>query len=467
MGITLHCLQTRATTLRWASVLVLCTLLCHPITAQQPGKGAGPMGDVPLEKLTVEQLIAKLQEESEQGIGTHATAWASGFIAVDEEPQFGGGILGSQKPAKSPVMRELVRRGTDALPKLLEHVDDKRPTKLVIEHTFGIGGMWHSDEYVHRYADPKKQPAKVNTRKEVIIEGVKPKYTIRVGDLCYVAVGQIVNCGLNVLRYQPTACIVINSPVETPSLAAAVRKDWSGLTADQHKQSLIQDANSKYPFVTPAAIRRLLFYFPKDGEPLAVKLLSRPLYNEHAIQIFAERLVNEKESAKWKAMIAEFRRKHGNGAADAVPFQLRWDYWRTNTAEDEKERLARERAEKILAQEFPTYDPYQPPFINGASFSEQEELVESLASVRSVAIDKVAYDVFLAALRAKVSSDGDQILRERLAIGCMSRLVGKGHDDEFRTYVAARIKAIGSPAPLTAQRQSLDAFQELKKRLDK
>jgi hypothetical protein len=312
--------------------LIVCALVMTPMSAQPPNKydKAGP--DSLLDKLTTEELIGKLQEEAAQGIGTHATAWASGFIAIDEEPQFRGGILGSEKPAASPVLRELVRRGVSALPKLLEHIDDKRPAKLVIEHNGGA--MWHSDEYHPRYADPKKLSAKVNSDKGLFGENAKleTKYTVRVGDLCFVAVGQIVNRGLSVVRYQPTACIVLNSPVHNPTLAEAIRKDWSGLTADQHKQSLTQDAYSKHPFATAAAVKRLLFYYPKDGERLALKLLARPLYSDDAVWTFVVELVKEGDSARWNALVKEFGRKHGNAAAAAVPFRLHWIYWVTSSA---------------------------------------------------------------------------------------------------------------------------------------
>src|SRR5439155_18821425 len=101
---------------RCGGALVLLALIPVPPLAQPPGKGAKAGASPPLEKLTTEKLIDKLQEESAQGIGTHATAWASGFLAIDEEPRFRGGILGSKKPVRSPVLRELVRRGVGALP---------------------------------------------------------------------------------------------------------------------------------------------------------------------------------------------------------------------------------------------------------------------------------------------------------------------------------------------------------------
>jgi hypothetical protein len=169
-----------------------------------------------LDSVTTEDLITKLQEESNQGIGTHTTAWAEGFMAIDEEPKFRGGILGSAKPVLSPVMRELVRRGTIVLPMLIEHLSDARPTKLIVGDAIG---KWFADEYDSRYRDPAKQPTGVNSpSKDTEMNPAKhfDRYTVKVGDLCFVAAGQIVNRGLNAVRYQPTMCLVVNSPVQTP-----------------------------------------------------------------------------------------------------------------------------------------------------------------------------------------------------------------------------------------------------------
>src|ERR1043165_7282111 len=60
---------------------------------------------------STEDLIAKLQNESEEGIGFHSTAWASVFVAIAQEPEFNGGILGSRKPHGFSTMAELVKRG--------------------------------------------------------------------------------------------------------------------------------------------------------------------------------------------------------------------------------------------------------------------------------------------------------------------------------------------------------------------
>lgn len=422
-----------------STVLVLVTYLLLPISqgvtqnlsssSTERETSSNPKPD--LSRLKVTELIDKLEAESAEGIGSHATAWASGFIAIDEEPQFRGGMLGSTKPTTSPVMRELVRRGVAALPDLIDHLNDQRLTKLVITHDFGFGGMWQSDEYPPRSGDPKKQPSGVNTGL-VKYDGIDQvsvspaKYTIRVGDLCYVAVGQIVNRSLSAVRYQPTAIIVINSPVQTPTLVKAVKQDWLNLTAEQHQQSLSQDALSKYPYATTSALTRLLFYYPQEGEKLALKLLARPLYQEEPLWDFIrKRLVEESDPNQWKTLIDEFRKTYGQAAADAIPFRLHWIYQVMSVEQDIKSRERKERASKILTQLYPDYDPYTPSFINAANLGEQIELIKSLAKYQSKKVDQAVYTVFQSAsyLKSTNQYEGSEI--DELLSTCRSRLLGK------------------------------------------
>ena len=53
------------------------------------------------------------------------------------------------------------------------------------------------------------------------------------------------NRDFDAVRYQPTAIVIISSPTAVPGLAAAVKKEWAGLTPKRHKAALIAD------FLTP------------------------------------------------------------------------------------------------------------------------------------------------------------------------------------------------------------------------
>jgi hypothetical protein len=88
-----------------------------------------------------------------------------------------------------------------------------------------------------------------------------------------VLIGQIVNRRLLAVRYQPTGGLVINSPIEAPSLAEKVRSDWGSADTETLRQSLLDDIHAtNHPkrisraeytprFVNPA-LARLRFYFP-------------------------------------------------------------------------------------------------------------------------------------------------------------------------------------------------------------
>jgi hypothetical protein len=104
-------------------------------------------------------------------------------------------------------------------------------------------------------------------------------YVIKVGDVCFTLVGQIINRRLSAARYQPTGILIVNSPIETPELAAALREDWTGLTPVDHRADLIEDIRAQDKvFLYGAAFVRLRFYYPDaylalTGDDLAKRKL--------------------------------------------------------------------------------------------------------------------------------------------------------------------------------------------------
>ncbi len=217
------------------------------------------------------KLVDTLTGIDEAAPGAVDMAGFDSFIAEDGPVQMRMGIIGAPPPAIPPAMRELVRRGAAALPTLVEHLDDRRPTKLVVgASVFAKGGgffMWtrFSSEY-----DPRVGVVHLAEATPKVGEHTLPPdgYTVTVGDLCYVLIGQIVNRNLTAVRYQPTAGVIVNSPIQSPELRAATAKDWSGVTAAQLRASLLADIAltpdpNRGPLRTDGALRRLRFYFPK------------------------------------------------------------------------------------------------------------------------------------------------------------------------------------------------------------
>lgn len=235
---------------------------------------------------SVTELIDELTQIDLQSTGINSAAVYEGFIADNSPGRFDGGVLGVAPPKVPAQMSELVRRGPAALPELIKHLDDKRPTRLEVGNKasgkqVGVDAfmfMYFSDEYdprvPHWWSDEewKKGPRPM----EKSFEG---RYTLRVGDVCYVLIGQIVNRRLLAVRYQPSAGLVVNSPVEAPVLVERVRSDWGQADAEVLRAALLQDiratnqpkriSQGEYTerFVDPA-LARLRLYFPDSYQSL-------------------------------------------------------------------------------------------------------------------------------------------------------------------------------------------------------
>jgi hypothetical protein len=208
-----------------------------------------------------ESLIESLIAIDRPVVGVDGMAMYDGFIGDGSSPQFGGGVLGVPPPATTPQMRELVRRGVAALPALIAHLGDARPTK------FSVGGgdfymfRLFQDEYDPRTHTPLQQCAPDCTSGR----DFQGSYTVRVADICFALIGQIVGRRLDAVRYQPTQGLVVNSPLETPDLADRVRRDWRDLSPSDFRAFLLAEvAGAHWLWQAAPALTRLRFYYPAD-----------------------------------------------------------------------------------------------------------------------------------------------------------------------------------------------------------
>jgi len=252
-------------------------LLCAPILSVFAI--AGPGNDY--SHKSVAELIAELPQIDSQSPGINSAAIYEGFLAENSPGPFKGGVLGIAPPKVPPQMSELVRRGPLALAELIKHLDDTRPTKLEVGNKpsgrqVGVDAfmfMYFSDEYDPRAphwfseGDRKIGP-------QPMARAFEGRYTVKVGDVCYVLIGQIVNRRLLAVRYQPSAGLVVNSPIEAPVLVQKVRNDWGNADAEILRKSLLEDVHAtNHPkrisraeyterFVNPA-LARLRLFFPE------------------------------------------------------------------------------------------------------------------------------------------------------------------------------------------------------------
>jgi hypothetical protein len=443
---------------KWLSFIFFASAIA-PLAAMSafklsPGEGG----------LTNEQLIDSLANISSEGTGFNSFSMSSTFMAINEEPQFHGGIIGSPKPTVPPAMRELVRRGVKALPDLLKHLSDPRSTKLLVAGGGIIVDGWFSDEYHPRWAEPEKQPKNVNRLDD---DGgqinLKAGYVPRVGDLCYVLVGQIVNRGLNAVRYQPSSCVVVNSPVQIEALATATRKDWGDLTAEAHKRSLIEDADNPYSYAALNALKRLLYYYPEVGEKFALRFLGRPYYDPLVIWQFIEKtLMKHAKPGEWKEDVATFVRRYGKVYAEALPSKV----WSDARHAFDRKRPKPNRALEILLAVYPNYGLYHHKFLNATTIRDQADLVEGLQIFRSAALDDAVQRAFSAA-KAFAKNVSVRFEVDMLALAAVARLEKSKYAPTYLHYFQQRIAYMNKLDVKSPDRYRLDDMKKWATKLRK
>jgi hypothetical protein len=242
----------------------------------------GPRRPLTREKVDqIQTLIARLASIDHADYGLSPTMSGDAFLPLSSQRKSHAMILTDHPLRSSVALQTLVEIGPDALPFLLDALADKTPTKFKIEHGGGFGGMWLDNELWGNPANEFEMRARGSRRS--IEQGPRQdrfiaSYTVRIGDVCLVAIGQIVGRGYQAVRYQPTACIVINSPIEDAIFRERVHKIWSSddpvrkvldsLLMDYATEGVPQgpssDGWSISSLLQSQAALRLLYYFPKE-----------------------------------------------------------------------------------------------------------------------------------------------------------------------------------------------------------
>jgi HEAT repeat protein len=242
-------------------------------------------------KKHIKKLIADLAELADPDFGLSSTLTGHAFAPLPDHEHFGMGLLTDHRLKSSDALRSLVEIGPEALPFLLKALGDKTPTKLKIErfgNTF-LGSELSGNPLnsVERRVLSENKTRKDDDDDEA--ESRRVPNTLKVGDACFVAIGQTVGRPYSAVRYQPTAIVIVNSPVESKELRERVRAIWS---SDDPAQKLLDSLLIDYATEgifngksldgwsegserqIEAAIR-LLYYFPKESAPLIAERLKR------------------------------------------------------------------------------------------------------------------------------------------------------------------------------------------------
>lgn len=225
----------------------------------------------------IKQLIAKLATIDSPDYGLSGSLSGDAFLPIVGKSQFSMGLLTDHRLKSSPELKKLVEFGPRALPFLLAALEDKTATKLTMTHGGGFGGMYHENEMWGNPVNPTESRILAGKKQDKKTEHID-SYTIKVGDVCYVAIGQIVGRSYSAVRYQPTAIIVLNSPTHDEQLRKMAREIWASDNAGQKLlDALLLDYATEGVFngrsldgwglgdyLQRGAAMRLLYYFPKE-----------------------------------------------------------------------------------------------------------------------------------------------------------------------------------------------------------
>jgi hypothetical protein len=112
---------------RMLARITLLVLFCLPVPLH-----AAPPSAVDYSKASIDRLIDDLTLIDSSAPGVDSAGIYGGFIAETAPGAPLVGVVGVPPPQVPPQMRELVRRGMAALPALIAHLSDARPTQLAV-----------------------------------------------------------------------------------------------------------------------------------------------------------------------------------------------------------------------------------------------------------------------------------------------------------------------------------------------
>ncbi len=174
----------------------------------------------------------------------------------------------------------VIANGWKSLPFLFKHLNDTTPTAYEIKHRLAIGGIFYynlydfngltqTDTSLRNTVNDKSIKTLFNAIISNPDEQRHKKYIVRVADICFVAIGQIMNRNFSCVRYQPSAIIVINSPLIKPELKSILLHEMRNMTQVKHIEWLLNDfKNPDYPWRQVEAFKRLKYYYPNEIEKL-------------------------------------------------------------------------------------------------------------------------------------------------------------------------------------------------------
>lgn len=241
------------------------------------------------QKTRIVAWIAALADTQSPDIGFSSSETGQNFAPIPGQRRRQVILFDGKKHRTSEAFRKLVETGPVALPYLLTAVDDPTPTQLRVSDSFGtliVGGAEILCNPVNRFETRTFAKGELGKLKEStdpdLESGFQNRYTVKVGDICYVAIGQIVGRPYEAVKYVPTGIVVVNSTTSYPDAPKQLRAIWAGkdptkslldsLLIDYATEGIFNgktlagwSEGSRYQI---EATIRLLYYFPEETAPL-------------------------------------------------------------------------------------------------------------------------------------------------------------------------------------------------------
>ena len=251
-------------------------------------------------------------------------------------------------------------------------------------------------------------------------------HAITVGDLCFVALGQIVNRRFSATRYQPTGGLIVNSPTYSKRLRDVILEDWKEFTVEKHKKFLVEDfTRPDHEGRRTGAYLRLAFYYPETVEPLVLEELEKPTFDVFKIEeLCRERLYKTDDPSKRKQLYDQFIQEHGDTFRVGIEDQLFGDLYTLEAHEEGRispplTRFSTQPRE-LLIQLFSKpagVKSTDRPHVESASESERARFIKTLTHDKSKKIGDVVQQIF------EANSEDDY-----LAPACLLCLANRGYD---------------------------------------
>jgi hypothetical protein len=375
-------------------------------------------------------LIDKLQGVTAEGLGYSSSRAGSQFLPLPGTDLSGMLLLGQAPPESSAALRKVVEKGAAIVPLLLDHLQDIRVTE--IQPLKGMEWTQYSDYLENNRR--LKPPAGPEVEKE-ISDAEPGGHVLTVGDLCFVALGQILNRRYDAARYQASGGMVIHSPTFSKALRDKVRAEWKGLTEAGYRQSLTQDFEKPdNEYRRTGAYYRLAFYYPDAIEPLVLKQLAMPTFNVYTAEAFARgTLYKTADASKRKALFEEFVRTNGPASRDGLLKQLFEDLDHQEAVEEKRTTpwdSFTDQPRKLLIELYGLPAGVRAkdiPWFESCGEAVMERFVKALVHDKSAKIDEAVFRMF-----SKIQDN------DSLALSCMARLIGRGHDGDLLDYCERR-----------------------------